>query len=504
MENDNRAWVTTNELLEKKIGAVKAFESVAGAINNANVTSADIDAMIKKVDMDNLYEKDENGEFVTATNGNKIISAKAIAAIQEAYNANHPDDTPLTADDAAAIAGAFEANAENIATYKAYSTDFPKEVIHNLSSDALTAQLESNRQKMAENKTKIDEKEAAIAVNNTFIQENSVMDEVYIASGMNKEKNDESQAKAEDLLGKMAINAEHAAEIYKDEDKVYRNGNATKIKGSDAVIELNDVTYTSESNNFNINGLSIEALAKTNGEITITTSVDTQGIYDKVKDFLTEYNNVINEMTKLYNADSASDYEPLTDEEKEAMSDEQIEKWENKIKDSLLRRDTTLNSVMSAMVNSMAQVIEIDGKKLSLSTFGIHTLGFLNAPKNENYAYHIDGDEDDENTSGKDDELMKAIQENPEQVEAFMKKLSENLYKAIDGKMKSTELSSAYKVYNDKEMDKEAKKYADAIAKWEEKVKDKEDYYFKQFSNMEVALSKLQSQTSSISGLLNM
>lgn len=43
-------------------------------------------------------------------------------------------------------------------------------------------------------------------------------------------------------------------------------------------------------------------------------------------------------MTKLYNADSAGSYEPLTDDEKDQMSDKEIEKWETKIKDSLLRR----------------------------------------------------------------------------------------------------------------------------------------------------------------------
>ena len=49
---------------------------------------------------------------------------------------------------------------------------------------------------------------------------------------------------------------------------------------------------------------------------------------------------------------------------------------------------------------------EIGGKKYSLSSFGISTLGFLNAAENEQNAYHIDGDEDDANTSGKTDKLM--------------------------------------------------------------------------------------------------
>ena len=179
------------------------------------------------------------------------------------------------------------------------------------------------------------------------------------------------------------------------------NTKAKKVEGEDAEIWLNGVQYTGSSSTFTINNLTIEALATTgNDEISITTSTDTQGIYDKVKDFLTEYNNIINEMTKLYNADSSKGYDPLTDDEKDSMSDKEIEKWETKIKDSLLRNDTTLSGVMSAMTTAMSQAVEINGKKYSLSSFGIHTLGYLNAADNEQNAYHIDGDEDDTNTSG--------------------------------------------------------------------------------------------------------
>ena len=289
-------------------------------------------------------------------------------------------------------------------------------------------------------------------------------------------------------------------------DVVNADNLATKITGQDAKIKINGVEFTSSTNTFQVNGLTVEAQGITGdgdeNAITINTVVDTQGIYDKIKDFLTEYNNVINEITKLYNAESAKDYEPLTDDEKDAMSDEQIEKWEGKIKSALLRRDTSLGNIMNAMVNSMSQTFEVNGQKLSLGNFGISTLGFLNAAENEQYAYHIDGDEDDENTSGKTDKLMAAIQENPDQIMDFMKKLTSNLYTAIDNKMKSTELSSAYKVYNDKEMDKETKEIENLIKKWNEKIADQEDAYYKKFSQMEVALSKLQSQTNSLSGLL--
>ncbi len=280
---------------------------------------------------------------------------------------------------------------------------------------------------------------------------------------------------------------------------------ATKLKGQDAKILLNGVEYTSSTNSFDINGLTITAQGVTgegdDNAVTLTTSTDTQAIYDKIKDFLTEYNNVINEITKLYNADSARDYEPLTDEEKDAMSDTEIEKWETKIKDSLLRRDSTLDSVMSSMINAMASSVEIDGKSYSLSSFGIHTLGYLNAPKNEFNAFHIDGDGDDTNTSSNPDKLMAAINNDPDTLIEFMRQLTSNLYSAIDEKMKSTDLSSAYKVYNDKELDRQYKSYASLIKNWDKKVSDKEEYYYKKFSAMESALATLQSQTSSLTSL---
>lgn len=296
---------------------------------------------------------------------------------------------------------------------------------------------------------------------------------------------------------------------------------ATKIEGSDATIVLNGVSYTNSSNNFSINGLNIAVngvtediddvmgadgkpdLSKLSSDkaITITTATDVQGIYDKVKDFLTDYNNIINEMTRLYNADSAGSYEPLTDDEKDEMSDAEIEKWETKIKDSLLRRDNSLSTVMNVMTAAMSKSITINGKDYALSSFGINTLGFLSAAKNEQYAYHIDGDEDDENSSINEDKLMTAITNDPDTVISFMTQLSSNLYKALDEQMQSTTLRSKYSIYNDKELDKQYTNYTKTIKEWEQKVSDKENYYYKKFSAMETALSKIQSQTNSLSGL---
>ena len=325
------------------------------------------------------------------------------------------------------------------------------------------------------------------------------------------ELSDAEKAASKKLLGLLGL----------DTQSNEYSSQAKKIDGNDAVISLNGVMYTNTTNDFAINGLNISVTGVTDDipdgvdpknvdvsslsnstAISITTTTDNQGIYDMVKDFLTEYNNIINEVTKLYNADSAGSYEPLTDDEKDKMSDTEIEKWETKIKDSLLRRDSSLSSIMNSMMTAMSSQIQIDGKTYSLSSFGIKTLGYLNAAENEQNAYHIDGDEDDENTSGNKDKLMAAITSNPDTVVEFMKQLSTNLYKAIDDQMQSSSLRSRYKIYNDKELDKEYSNLTKTIKQWESKVSDKEDFYYKKFSNMETALAKLQNQTSSLSSML--
>ncbi|WP_028234321.1 flagellar filament capping protein FliD [Pseudobutyrivibrio sp. MD2005] len=293
-----------------------------------------------------------------------------------------------------------------------------------------------------------------------------------------------------------------AANVSAGNLEINTTNQAHKVDGTDAEIELNGVTYTNNTNSITVNGLTIEALATTKEAISVNVSNDTDALYDKVKDFLTSYNSLMNEMQKLYNADSAKDYEPLTEDEKAEMSESEIEKWEQKIKDSLLRRDTQLSSIISAMTMSMMKTYEVNGKTYAWSTFGVHTLGSMNAEKNEGYAYHIDGDSEDSYTSGNDEKLRAALAEDPDTVIEFLKQVTSGLYKAMDDKMKSSSIKSVYTVYNDKEMASEYSDYSSLIKTWTDRVTDMEDAYYKKFAAMEKALATLQGNSSSISSLL--
>ena len=356
--------------------------------------------------------------------------------------------------------------------------------------------------KRAEAKTRLEEIPKEKEANDAVIadEDNNYWD-IKDYSG----KTEDDLAAIADKYAKQVTNARDMVEkLANGSADIPISKGASRVDAQDAKITLNKADFTSSSNVFNINGLTIKATAKTaDGEtLSINTDTDTQGIYDKIKDFLTDYNSIINELTSLYNADSAKGYEPLTDDEKESMSDKEVEKWETKIKDSILRNDSTVGGVMNAMTAAMMKSYTINGKSYSLNSFGIHTQGYLNAAKNEQYAYHIDGDEDDTITSGNTDKLMDMINNNPEDLEEFMKQLTSGLYSALDSKMKSTTMSSAYTIYNDKQMTREYNNYTTEIKEWETKISDLEDRYYKQFSTMETQLAKMQSTTSSLTSML--
>ena len=280
-------------------------------------------------------------------------------------------------------------------------------------------------------------------------------------------------------------------------------GLATKIDGRDATINLNGVEYTSSKNTFEINGMTITVQQEISEEITLTTAEDTDEIFNMIKNFFTEYNKLINEMDGLYNADSSKGYEPLLSEEKQGLADAEIEEWEKKIKDSLLRRDSTLRNVTDAMKNALMQGATVNGKKMYLSDFGINTLGYFNAADNEKGAYHIDGDKDDPAVANNDDKLRAMIASDPATVQKFFAGLSKNLYDTLTDKMKAVkDTSSAFTVYNDKTMEKEYKDYTDRIKKEETKLNALIDNWYKKFSAMETAMAKLQSKNNAVSGML--
>lgn len=275
------------------------------------------------------------------------------------------------------------------------------------------------------------------------------------------------------------------------------------IAGSSASIVLNGVKYTSETNVFEVNGLTITANEEAKG-ITLTTKQDTSGIYDSVKNMIKEYNSLMKEFSTLYNADAAKKYSMLTDDQKEQMSDKEVEEWENKIKDGLLSKDENIGNLRSSMRSIMAESFEItlkDGttSKLSLASFGISTGSYFTTEDNERDLLHIDGDPDDSVSSGNTDLLKAAISTDPDMVSNFFMELSKKLYSRMGDLMKGTQYSSAYTIYEDKLMASQYSAYNTKISDAQKALEAAQDKYYKQFSSMETALAKINSSSGSLS-----
>lgn len=294
----------------------------------------------------------------------------------------------------------------------------------------------------------------------------------------------------------MVAKADYAAQVVAG--KITITGSATKIDAKDAEFTLNDAKFTSDTNETTVNGITLTLSGTTTSPVTFTLINDTQAVYDTIKNFVNKYNEILKEMNELYYADSSRGYDPLSDDEKDAMTDSEIEKWETKIKDSLLRRDNTLGGIISSMKSSLLTPVEVNGKRYSLSSFGVGSSSIYL----ERGLLHIQGDADDTMYSSSTNKLMAALEDDPDTVMQVFSGVAKNLYKTMQDKMKKTSLSSALTFYNDVYIKNQLVAYNKQISKDEKKLTELEDKYYKQFSAMETALAKLQSQQNSLSSYL--
>ena len=316
-----------------------------------------------------------------------------------------------------------------------------------------------------------------------------------------RSEDSEGNPNSTDLLSKMGL-----SEIRKDVNdagEVTINGgeNVSIINPSDAVVVYNGAEIRSSSNTITANGLTmtVKGITESDEKINIAITKDTEAVYDMVKDFISSYNEVLSELNDSYHATSAKGYEPLTDEERQVMSEDQIEKWEDRIKDSLLRRDGTVRSISDAMRNTLSRRVSVGDKLYSLADFGITSVDYT-----ERGLLHIDGDEDDVLVAGKVDKLMQAILEDPDAVKEVFTSLTKELHSTMTEQMGSTPLSSALTFYNDKEMTKTLARHNEDLANMEKRLLKIEDRYYRQFSAMESMMSQLNSQSDSVMALFGM
>lgn len=282
---------------------------------------------------------------------------------------------------------------------------------------------------------------------------------------------------------------------------------AEKVDARDAIIYYNKVKYTSDSNTLTVNGLTITAKAKTDSAVNIEVAADTDSAYNTVKKFVKAYNDLIDEMNKYYNEKDAG-YDALTEDERSKLSDTQIEKWEEKAKQGLLRRDSTLQTLLSGMRTTLNRGVQVTMEDGSTKTMTLASLGIVTGDYTENGKLHILGDEDDDQYSSETNTLKNLLESGSDIVGQVIggstntSGVGTQMYDYLRKSMTRIEgVRSTQTFYNDKTLDSEIDDYDDDIDKWDEKLQNLEDKYYDQFSKMESAMAKLQSQQSYLSSL---
>lgn len=150
-------------------------------------------------------------------------------------------------------------------------------------------------------------------------------------------------------------------------------------KGENALVEIDGVLTERSSNTFSVNGLNIELTGvseETSPGVfqseTIGVSRGTDQIVDGIKEFIKDYNELIEKLNGLVDEDASyQEYAPLTDAQKKEMTDKEIELWEEKAKEGLLRRDSTIDGFLQAMRTALYE--KPDGSLYAIYNLGIET-----------------------------------------------------------------------------------------------------------------------------------
>ncbi|MEK4190987.1 flagellar filament capping protein FliD [Paenibacillus sp. FSL L8-0494] len=284
-----------------------------------------------------------------------------------------------------------------------------------------------------------------------------------------------------------------------------RNDPSSFHGAADALIKVKtsgvEEEYTSNSNTLTINGVELTLLAKsdtTGGVSTISTQTSPDKSMETIKAFVETYNDLISLMANKIGEEKYRAYTPLTDEQKAAMTDKDIELWEEKAKSGLLKNDSILSTAISDLRSA------ITSKLGDLSSIGITTGQYF-----ENGKLYLD-----------EDKLKQAILTNPQKVNDLFRgtaidktggifgAVSNAADKALDkivlkaGTSKySTDIKSVYKT--ESVMGRMLKDYDSRISNLQDRLNDLETRYYKQFTAMETAMNKYNSQSSSLTSLLS-
>ncbi|MBY6086996.1 flagellar filament capping protein FliD [Priestia flexa] len=266
--------------------------------------------------------------------------------------------------------------------------------------------------------------------------------------------------------------------------------------GTDATFEINGLQTTRKSNTFTVSGVSFTLQDNFTAPVRVNVSNNTDKAVESIKDFVTKYNELIATLNGKTTEERYRDYSPLTDAQRESLTDKQAEQWEEKAKSGLLKNDSILSSGLNQMrSNWYSAVSGITGEFKQLTDIGITT--------STNYM-------DRGKLVINETKLKEALEKDPQSVmDLFSKNGETTSEKGIVRRLRESVADTVSKIEqragrstwtntqfvlgrNLRDMD-------DQISRFESRLVQVEDRYWRQFTAMEKAIQNSNAQSMQLS-----
>ncbi|MDM5340062.1 flagellar filament capping protein FliD [Fictibacillus enclensis] len=278
---------------------------------------------------------------------------------------------------------------------------------------------------------------------------------------------------------------------------------ATESGGENAVFTVNGLRTERNANTFAMNGVTF-TLKQTfdTGTVSLAVGNNADDVVKNIKNFVDKYNETISKIKDKVSEERYRSYQPLSDEERQGMTDKQAELWDEKAKSGLIKGDTVLNSALNEMRQNLYATVtdsSISSNYNQLAKIGITTS-----------ANYLEG--------GKlvldEAKLKKAIEDDPSSVEklftatssvssenGLMQRMYDTLTKSINSV--KDKAGSSLLVNNQFVIGKELNDLNSRIDAFNKRLTQIEDRYYSQFTAMEQAIQRSNQQSTYLSQFFN-
>ncbi|WP_179295604.1 flagellar hook-associated protein 2 [Bacillus sp. FJAT-45350] len=272
--------------------------------------------------------------------------------------------------------------------------------------------------------------------------------------------------------------------------------------GENAKFTINGLSTERQENNFTIDGVSITLHDTFEDQVTVNVNVNNDHVFDTVMEFVEDYNGLIDTVNGKLSEDRNRDFHPLTDEQKQAMSEQEIERWEEQARSGMIRNDRML----SAGLNQL-RIDIYSNVGHSSSDIGFSQIAELGITTTSNY-------QDGGRLEVDEERLRQAIEEDPEAVyqifasdgESYEEKgIARRMRDSLQGTIEQVSERAGRSGITTKgqyTIGREIQSVNDRISNFERRMQQVEERYWNQFNAMEAAVAQANAQAESMFSML--